>query len=143
MKTLTAILLAALVASGCATTGDSGIQLSKSERLLSKYEPYVGEPVKSFTAFRPDSWQPISRTQLVVWTNMNNAYLLTVAGPCHDLPFARTVGVTSTTSEITTFDSVIVRGNRCPIRQIQPIDVRQMRADRNARKADEKAASGK
>ena len=33
--------------------------------------------------------------------------------------------------------SVIVRGDRCPIVQIQPIDVRRMRDDRNARAAEE------
>ncbi len=130
MKTLTAILLAGFIASGCATTG-GGIERSKADRLLDRYEPYLGEPVKSFTALQKDSWQPISRTQLVLWTTINDAYLITVTGNCHQLPFAQTVGVTSTTSAITTFDSVIVRGDRCPITQIQPIDVRRMRADRH------------
>jgi len=136
MKTLTAIFLAGVLASGCATTG-GGIERTKGEQLLDKYEPYLGEPVRSFTALQKDSWQPISRTQLVLWTTINEAYLLTVTGNCTQLPFAQTVGVTSTTSQITTLDSVIVRGDRCPITQIQPIDVRRMKADRYARAADE------
>ena len=140
MKTLTAIILAAFLASACATTG-GGIERSKGEQLLSKYEPYLGEPVDRFTAFRPDSWQPISRTQLVLWSTMNDAYLLTVWDTCWDLPFAQTVGVTSTGSSITKLDSVIVRGDRCQIVQIQPIDVRRMRDDRNARAAEESRRS--
>jgi hypothetical protein len=136
MKTLTAILLAAFLASACATT-DGGIERSKGDRLLEKYEPYVGEPVDSFTAWRYDSWQPISRTQLVLWTTINDAYLITVDNTCPELRFAETIGVTTTTSSITTLDSVLVRGNRCRIEQIQPIDVRRMKADRNARAAEE------
>ena len=131
MKTLTAILLAGIFASACATTG-SGIERTQGERLLDKYEPYLEAPVHSFTALQKDSWQPISRTQLVLWTTINDAYLLTVMNTCPYLPFANTVGVTSTTSQISTLDTVVVRGDRCPITEIRPIDVRRMKADRAA-----------
>jgi hypothetical protein len=60
---------------------------------------------------------------------MNDAYLLTVDGTCSELPFAETIGVTTTGHQVTRFDTVLVRGNRCMIRQIRPIDIRQMRAD--------------
>jgi Family of unknown function (DUF6491) len=133
MKTLLTVVLTALLASACAT--QKGVERTKGERLLSRYEPYIGEPIKSFTAFRKDSWQPISRTQLVLWTTFNDAYLLTISNNCPDLPFANAVRVTSTGSSISTFDQVIVRRNRCPIQTIQPIDVRQMRKDREARTA--------
>ena len=139
MKTLTAILLSAALAGACVTTGYAAGAQTKGDQLLAKYEPYLGEPVKSFTALQKDSWQPISRTQLVLWTTINDAYMLTVTNNCPDLPFAQTIGVTSTTSPISTLDSVIVRGDRCPITQIQPIDVRRMKADKNARAAEEAA----
>jgi Family of unknown function (DUF6491) len=136
MRTLTAIVLAAFLASACATTG-GGFERSKGESLYDRYEPYLGEPVDGFTAMWHDSWQPISRTQLVLWTTFDKAYLLTVTGNCYELPYAQTVGVTSTASAITTFDSVLVRGNRCPITQIQPIDVERMKADRHLRALEE------
>lgn len=132
MKTLTVILLASALASACATMGGD-IDRSKSDRLLERYEPYLGEPVKSITALQRDSWQPVNRTQLVLWTTLNDAYLITVTSNCSQLQFAQTIGVTSTTSQITTFDSVIVRGDRCPITEIRPIDVRRMKADAAAR----------
>ena len=135
MRTLTAMLLAGLLASGCATTAtDSGTtsMIPRSPERLEKYEPYLGEPVDKFTAFRYDSWEPISRTQLVLRTTMNDAYLLTVDGTCTQLPFAQTIGVTTTGRQVTKFDSVIVRGDRCLIRAIQPIDLKQMRQDRLA-----------
>jgi hypothetical protein len=133
MKTLTAIVLAGLVAGGCATTGgDDGSLIQRSDDRLAKYEPYVGEPVNKFTAWRFDSWEPISRTQLVVRTSMNDAYLLTVDDTCSQLQFANSVGLSSIGHQVTKFDAVLVRGDRCLIRQIQPIDIRQMRADQKA-----------
>ncbi len=135
MKTFSAILLAAALASGCASS--SGI--SRSEELLDRYEPYVGEPVSSFTAFRQESWQPLSRNQLVLWTSINDAYLLTVTNNCPNMMSTNAVSVTSTGSSISTHDAVLVRGDRCRIEEIQPIDVRRMKADRNARAAEESA----
>ena len=134
MRILTAIVMAAMLASACATSGGE-IERSKSDRLLTRYEPYVGEPIDRFTAFRTDSWQPISRTQLVVWTSINDAYLLTVDNTCPELNFAQKIGVSSTGSSISKFDSVIVRDQRCRIEQIQPIDVERMKAERTAREA--------
>lgn len=136
MKTLTAIILSAALAGASITTGYA-MEQTKGDKLLAKYEPYLGEPVKSFRAVRYDSWQQISRTQLVLHTTINDAYLLTVANNCPELPFAQTIGVTSTTNSISTLDSVIVRGNRCLITQIQPIDVKRMKADRSALEAEE------
>lgn len=135
MRALLPVVLAALLASACAT--QDGIERSKGDRLLSRYEPYVGEPVKSFTALRQDSWQPISRTQLVLWTDINHAYLLTVSNNCPHLMFADAVRVTSTASSISTLDQVIVRGDRCPIQKIEPIDVQRMKQDRDERRASE------
>jgi len=139
MKTLTAIILAGFLASACATTG-GGLERSTGDKALARYEPYLEEPVDSFTMFRHDSWEPLNRNQLVLYTTMNDAYLLTVMGPCYELPFAQTVGVTTTGSSVTRFDSVIVRGNRCPITEIQPIDVERMKADRHLRAIDEERA---
>ena len=124
MKRLTAILAAAVLTGACVHT-------PTYEERYAKYEPYLGEPVDSITALTKDSWVPISRTQLVLYTTFDKAYMLTVTGNCPELPYTHAVGVTSTTSQITTLDSVIVRGNRCPIQLIQPIDVRRMNADRN------------
>ena len=139
MKTLTAIILAGFLASACATTG-GGLERSTGDKALARYEPYLEEPVDSFTMFRHDSWEPLNRNQLVLYTTINDAYLLTVMGPCYELPFAQTVRVTTTGNSVSKFDNVIVRGNRCPIEQIQPIDVHRMKADRQLRELDEERA---
>ena len=133
MKALMAIVLAPILASACATTGGGSSTIQRSDERLARYEPYVGEPVDRFTAWRYDTWEPISRTQLVLRTMPNHAYLLTVDDTCTELPFVNTIGVTTTGRQVTKFDAVLVRGHRCLIRQIQPIDVRQMRADARAK----------
>lgn len=133
MKILLTVVLTTVLASACATQG--GLERSKGERLLARYEPYVGEPIKSFPALRQDSWQPISRTQFVLWTDISHAYLLTVSNNCPDLMFANSIRVTSTASAISTLDQVIVRRDRCLIEKIQPIDVQRMKKDREANRA--------
>lgn len=128
MKTLLTLALLAAVASGCA----SGLSRSSGDRVLERYDPYIGEPIRGFTAFRMQSWQPVSRNQLILWTSINNAYLLTITNNCPDLMLTDSVRVTSTGSQISTLDQVRVRGDRCPIQKIQPIDIRQWRKDRDA-----------
>jgi hypothetical protein len=128
MKNLLALALVAAVASGCA----SGLSRSSGDRVLERYESYIGEPIRGFTAFRMQSWQPVSRTQLILWTSINDAYLLTIANNCPELMFTDSVQVTSTASGVSTLDQVRVGGDRCPIQKIQPIDIRQWRQDRDA-----------
>jgi valine dehydrogenase (NAD+) len=43
-----------------------------------------------------DGWSAVSKDQLVVWSGVNKAYLLTVTGYCPDLEFASRIAVTST-----------------------------------------------
>lgn len=128
MKNIIALLLAAALAAGCA----AGTAVSRSDQAIGKYEPYIGEPVKRFSAFRIDSWQSVDRNRLILWTGINEAWLITVGGTCPDLMFADTIRVTSTGREISTFEKVIVRRDTCLIDRIQPIDVRRMRAEREA-----------
>ena len=132
MRELLALTLVAVIASACAS---SGLQRSRGEQILERYDGYIGEPVRGFTAFRQESWQPVSRNQLILWTSINDAYLLTISNNCPDLMFTNAVSVSSTTSEISTLDFVTVRGDRCAIQKIQPIDVRQWRRDRDARES--------
>lgn len=131
MKKLLALALAVLLTSGCA----KGLQRNSDP--LAKFDGYIGEPVRNFTAFRIQSWQPVDKDQLILWTGINDAYLIKVEGFCPDLPFANTIQVDNrgSGSQISTLDSIIVRRDRCQIRQINPIDVKQMKADRRADEA--------
>ena len=118
------MLLAAIAVSACA----AGLQRNRDP--LQQYDGYIGEPVRSFHAFRIQSWQPVGKDQLILWTGVNDAYLIKIDGYCPDLPFANTIRVDNRISQVTTFDSIIVNRDRCRIKQINPIDVRTMKADR-------------
>ncbi len=129
MKSLVLLVLTALLAAGCA----GGLRRSTDDQAAA-YLDYAGEPVRGFTSFRLQSWQSLSRNQLILWGGVSEAYLVKVWDSCPDLQFANSIRVSSTGSQITTFDHVIVGRDRCQISEIRPIDVRQMKADRAADK---------
>jgi hypothetical protein len=113
------IVGAAALLAGCA-----------SNRAKLDYTDYAGEPVKSFYMSNFDGWSAVSKDQVVVWAGMNKAYLLTIAGYCPDLQFANTIAVTSTANTVDKFEKVLVGRDKCLIREIRPIDVKQMKSDR-------------
>jgi hypothetical protein len=110
----------------------SGIPQRKSDQQLrEQYLQYAGTPIDHFTYLsRYDSWRALSRTQLVVWTTMNDAYLLTVREPCINLQFTQRIGLSSTAGTVSNgLDFVLVDHDRCQITEIRPVDYKKMRAD--------------
>jgi hypothetical protein len=120
---------------GCATTGAA--QKSAMNPRLERYRPYIGAPIERIVSFKLDSWESISSTQVILWTGINEAYLVSVRAPCLDLDTAEKIAVTSTASSITRFEKLIVGrdGRQCWINEIRPIDVARMKADRKEEKA--------
>ena len=114
----TSLAATAALLAGCAT----GPKLD--------YIDYAGEPIKSFYMNNFDGWNVISKDQIVVWSGLNKAYLLTVTGYCPDLQFANAIGLTSTANTVDRFEKVIVGRDRCMINEIRPLDTKQMKADR-------------
>lgn len=132
MKTSLVVLGAALFAvTGCSST----IARMKSDHDKLSYSEFAGEPIDSFTAFNIDGWQPVSRDQLVVWTGVNQAYLLKVWKSCHDLTFTERVAVNRTGNTVSRLDSVQVQGDRCPIEEIRAVDIKRMKETRAALRA--------
>jgi hypothetical protein len=110
----------------------SGIpQRASDQQLREQYLQYAQPPIDHFTYLsRYDSWRALSRTQLVVWTTMNDAYLLTVREPCINLQFTQRIGLSSTAGTVSNgLDVVLVDHDRCQITEIRPIDYKKMRAD--------------
>ena len=121
------LLVAAVLLASC-----SGIPLKQREAAeRARFEAYAGKPVDHFTWFTHyEGWEPLSRNQLVVWTDINQAYLIAVFPPCTDLMFARRIGLTSTADTVYAhFDSVRAEGWRCMIDTIRPVDYRRMEHD--------------
>ena len=127
MKTslvVSAMAFAGTLLTGCAST------LAHINAPKLDYREYAGEPVKSFDLNHFDGWTAVSKDQLVVWSGINEAYLIKVTGYCPDLQFANTIAVTSTANQVDKFEKVIVGRDKCFINEIRPIDTKQMKADR-------------
>ena len=108
----------------------------KDDAVQFRYQDYAGEPVDTVTSMgRVTGWTSVSRDQLVIWTGVNEAWLLKVWDTCRDLEFADSVVVTRSGSRISRFDKVLVGDERCQITEIRPVDIKQMKADRAAAKA--------
>jgi hypothetical protein len=61
---------------------------------------------------------------------LNRAYLISVNGYCPDLQYANAIAVTSTGNTVDKFEKVIVGRDRCFIKEIRPLDTKQMKEDR-------------
>ena len=120
---------AALLAS-CASTHDAHHDAAERASFMA----HAGQPVDRFmwtTSYR--RLTPISADQLVVWTELNQAYLVTVSHPCANLWFARSVGLTHTGDSVYAhLNTVKADGWTCSIKTIQPVDYRSMRQDQQA-----------
>ena len=73
------------------------------------------------------NWRPVARDELILWNGFSQAYLVKVWRPAGSLRFANSIGVTRTAGRITKFDAVVVRGERLPIKQMDPEVARDMR----------------
>jgi len=125
-------LLAVMVLAGCSS---GGIPKHEDEaQVRARFGAYAGEPIDRMTWMgQYYSWEPIGENQLVVFTTPSDAYLLKVSGPCTDLKFVTSIGLTSTGSTVySRLDSVKVRHWRCPIAEIRRVDYKRMRADMRA-----------
>jgi Family of unknown function (DUF6491) len=109
----------------------SGISRREDDQTrLDRYIRYAGPQIDHFTYLgRYDSWQVLGRDQLVIWTGLNDAYLLTVAEPCNGLQFTQRVGVSSTGGTVSRLESITFDHERCPINEIRPVDYRRMKRD--------------
>jgi hypothetical protein len=129
-RSLTLALLVLPLASACV----SG--LARKDEGALNYVDYAGEPVDTArTLGEINGWTPVSRNQLVIWTGVNEAWLLKVWETCRDLTFANAISVTRAGRQVSRFDTVRVAEERCQITEIRAVDVKQMKSDRKAAKA--------
>ncbi|KAF1688157.1 hypothetical protein B1992_01705 [Pseudoxanthomonas broegbernensis] len=140
MKKMLAVLALA-VAAGCS----SAPRLSDAER-LAMYQAHAGEPVRGFSLFGGlQGWSPLGNRAMVVWTRPNQAWLLELVGPCHDLDYATAISVTSFGGQVQArSDSVMPLGPMvgqvgrvpCRIDAIRPVDAKGVkRSEQELRQA--------
>lgn len=119
----------------------------RQQRRQAAYLAAAGAPVRSFRFFSPIwSWEPLSDTQLVVYTRPHKAWLLDLSGACQNLEFTSAIGLTSNLDEVSVnFDKVLVgRGYvPCTIKRIRPVDVARLKIEQaKQRKVEAEPRSG-
>ncbi|WP_333680991.1 DUF6491 family protein [Dyella sp.] len=134
LRMLALVLLAVLLAA-CQS-------VPYAQRLQQRQQAYsaaAGTPVRSFRLVLGEqiySWEPLSDTQLVIYTLPSKAYLLDV-WPCNNLTFTNFIGLTSFASEVQTgFDKVLTGRPYipCVIKQIRPIDLAQFKLEKESQR---------
>jgi hypothetical protein len=138
MKAMTVVsVLAVTLLTACASARQAE---EAQKQKFARYQPYIGETVSQYSRYtRDDGWVDVDNEHVIVTTNVNDAYMLTVAPPCMNLPFAGVrIGVTERFPNVVSsgFDSVLVRGERCRILKIQKVDYKRMQADLRAEKKE-------
>lgn len=137
-KPLLLLATALLTVAGC-----SGIpRREQDQEQLDRYLRYAEAPVDHITIVgQYDHWQAVGKYQVLLWANINDAYLITVSPPCENLQFAQRIGLTRSADTIyARLDAIVVKHWRCPITEIRPIDYMQMRRDQRAEKAQQATA---
>ena len=124
---IAAIVLAGVVAAPAAVAQTRATQ----QKNLERFEKYAGAPIDAFDFWSLYKFQLVGPEKVVVWSTINDAYLITVAKPCSGLEFARGIGVTSKQRHVVRrkFDYVTYANGRCQLHEIRPIDYRQMMKD--------------
>ena len=111
----------------------SSIPLQQHEPVQrARIDAYAGQPVDHFTwVGRYEGWHPLGHDEALVWTTAQKAYLIKVGSPCTDLRRAAHIGLTSTLDTVYSrgLDYVKVRGERCAIKEIRPVDYGRLQAD--------------
>ncbi|MEN9705108.1 MAG: hypothetical protein RLZZ393_987 [Pseudomonadota bacterium] len=104
------------------------------------YLDYAGPEVESFHYVRLDGWEVVSRDQILVWTGLQEAYLLKVWEPCTELQYALAIGFTSRFNHVSRFDKLRAGRDICPIGEIRRVDTARLKADRRKQRAQPGAA---
>jgi hypothetical protein len=127
------LVLSAGVLAACSSVPYAQRQAAR----LAAYTAAAGAPVTSFRFFTLYSWEPLSDSELAVYTQPNQAWLLTVDAGCRELAFTQTIGLTSSLKQVSVRFDKVLTGRRdfpCTIRQIRPLDVKQLHASERVRR---------
>lgn len=116
---------AMILAAACAVLASSAFAQTREAQQdqLDKYLEAAAAPVDKFTFYKLQKWELVGDNRIVVWTRVNQAYLLTVENPCVELPWTPSIALTSSARQVRVrFDYVLVdKGRRCQITEIRPL----------------------
>lgn len=137
------LIMLAIVASCIAAPAQADTSAYMAQQ-LARYQKFAQAPVERFPMVSLWQWQVVGKDNVVVWTGVNTAYLITVEKSCNNLEWARGIGITQNTSMHVDakFDSIVFDHQNCRISQIQPLDYKALQQDEKAARSDNPQAVG-
>jgi hypothetical protein len=126
---LTTFVFATVVLAGCVAPaprkGDAAAE--------AKFLKFAGPPIESFTYLgRYDGFRTLGDKEVVIFTSVNDAYLIRARDPCLNLQFANKIGLTSSNRSVSrAFDFIISDHERCQIDTIRYVDYGAFKRDRD------------
>jgi len=113
-----ALILALGLMAGCATAPTK-----------ETYLQYAGPPIDSFTYLgHYNGFRTLGGQDIVIWTTINDAYLIKVLEPCMNLPYANKVVLTNEANTVTRLiDWVDFDHGHCRVDTIRHIDYGAMK----------------
>jgi len=105
---------------------------------FARYKQYAGAPIDEFPMFRMWKWQVVGPERIVIWSTINDAYLVRVEKPCVRLEWTHAVVVTQKMRQKVSkkFDYVVFGNQRCKIDEILPVDYKAMLKDGKVNEVD-------
>ena len=105
---------------------------------FARYKQYAGAPIDEFPMFRMWKWQVVGPERIIIWSTINDAYLVRVEKPCVRLEWTHAVVVTQKMRQKVSkkFDYVVFGNQRCKIAEILPVDYKAMLKDGKVNEVD-------
>ena len=142
MKALVMAAGLGLLVGACVALPVQAQQTASERSDLARYQQYAEAPVDHVRYFTIQGFQYLAPNTVAIWFGVNKLYLLTVQTPCANLPFANGIGLTARNNMLyANFDFVTVRGQRCKVLKIVPVDELKMKQD--AGKAGPSSSGGR
>lgn len=108
----------------------------RAAQRLEEAERHAGEPVEDFHYWSIHGWEALGPQQVLVWTRLDEAWLLDLKNPCSGLEFAKSIALSSTGNRVyRRFDAVLFEHQRCSIDRIRPVDGKALKAERRQTRA--------
>jgi len=103
----------------------------RTKGTLDQYRQYAGPPVRSFTYLGTyQDFTTVGPYDVVLWTTVNDAWLISVQPPCNGLVFARGIRLTQTFNTVTArVDKLKFQDQICFITQIRPVNYLKMKQE--------------
>ena len=134
IRTSIAALFLALAAATSATAATD-----HEKEQLARYERYAAQPQDEMPFWRLTRYESLGDEAVLVWTGVQDAWLIKVRPPCVELPWANAIALTSNAHRVSAkFDHVLAGRDRCMIATIQKVDYKAYRADEKAREKAKK-----